>query len=97
MSKVEEKLYKQKCEDTQYGELLTEKFKKLPYHYRLQAKHDIDNIMFKYMFIDCVPEKESQSFSPAIITIVQPSQSTTMPFRYRAPTNMDPLTNLPFR
>lgn len=40
---------KQKCEETLYGELLVEKLKKLPYETRLRAKHDIDNIMFKYL------------------------------------------------
>ena len=38
--------------------------------------------MFKYMRIDCVLEKESQSFSPVINTIEQPSQSRPTPFRY---------------
>ena len=74
MNKIEDKLNKEKCEDTLYGELLTAKLKKLPYHHRLRVKHDIDNIMLKYMCIDCVPEKESQSFSPVINPIAQPSQ-----------------------
>ena len=81
MSKFEEILSKERCEDTLYGKLLTTKLKELPYHRRLRAKHDIDNSMLKYMCIDCVPKKESQSFSPVINTIIQPLQSTPMPFR----------------
>ena len=66
MSKLDEKLSKEKCEDTLYGELLTAKLKKLPYHHWLPAKHDTDTIMFNYMCIDCAPEKKSQSFSLVI-------------------------------
>ena len=46
------------------------------------------------MCIDSVPEKKSKSFSPVISTILQPSQSTPMQFRYNTPTNMAPVTNL---
>ena len=95
MSKLKVKLRKEKCAGTLYGKLLAAKLKKLPYHHLLRAKHDIDNIMFKYMYINCVPEKESQSFSPVINTIVQPLQRTLMPFRHNTPNNMTLLTNLP--
>ena len=76
MNKLEEKLIKEKCKDTLYGELLTAKLKELPCHHWSWAKHDIDNIMFKYMSIDWVPEKESQGLSSVINTIVQLSPST---------------------
>ena len=56
MSLLEEKLSKEKCEETLYGELLTAKLKKFPHHW-LRAKHDISNIKFKCICIDSVPEK----------------------------------------
>ena len=95
MSKLKVKLRKEKWADTLYRKLLTARLKKFPYHHRLRAKHDIDNIMFKYMYINCVPEKEFQSFSPVINTIVQPLQRTPMRFRHNTPNNMTLLTNLP--
>ena len=39
-------------------------------------------------------QKESQGFSAVINTIVQPSQSTPVPFRYNTHTNMAVLTSL---
>ena len=54
-----------KCEDTLYGELLVAKLKKLKYEQRIRAKHDIDNVMFKYM-------------STSISTTYQPNQRDTI-------------------
>lgn len=56
----------------------------------LQAKHKVDKIMFKSMWIDCIPQKES-----TLSAIIQPSWRTPMPFYYNTPTNMAPFTNLP--
>ena len=39
---------KQMSEDDLLGNLLPEKLKKLPFEINLQAKKEIDNMMFKY-------------------------------------------------
>lgn len=48
MHAIEAKIFKPKSEDDLFGILLAEKLKKLPFEINLQAKNEIDNIMFKY-------------------------------------------------
>ena len=49
MSKLKEKLNTKKDDDQLYGDLLPTKLRRLSRSSKLRAKHEIDNIMFKYM------------------------------------------------
>ena len=52
---IEEKIVNKKekrCEDTLHGEILASKMKKLPYQTKVRAKHEIDNLMFKYEILE---------------------------------------------
>lgn len=51
MKKLREKLSEngKKDDDTLYSELLSTKLRKLSVANKLRAKHDIDNLMFKYL------------------------------------------------
>ena len=73
MQKLEEKLFAvgDKCEDTLYGELLTKKFKKLACKAKLRAKHEIDNIMFKYLSVEFTEQHDS---SPIMNQYATPNQ-----------------------
>ena len=48
MDVIEKKLSEPKTEDSLYGELLSKKLSKLPIELNMQAKHEIDNVMFKF-------------------------------------------------
>ena len=49
MNKLKEKLNSKKDDDQLYGDLLATKLQRLLSSSTLCAKHEIDNIMFKYM------------------------------------------------
>ena len=49
MNKLKEKLNTKKDDDQLYGDLLPTKLRRLSRSSKLRAKHEIDNIMFKYM------------------------------------------------
>ena len=49
MNKLKEKLNSKKDDDQIYGDLLATKLRRLLSSSKLRAKHEIDNIMFKYM------------------------------------------------
>ena len=49
MNKLKEKLNSKKDDDQLYGDLLATKLRRLSSSSKLCAKHEIDNIMFKYM------------------------------------------------
>ena len=49
MNKLKEKLNSKKDDDQLYGDLLATKLRRLSSSSNLRAKHEVDNIMFKYM------------------------------------------------
>ena len=49
MNKLKEKLNSKKDDDQLYGDLLATKLRRLLNSRKLRAKHEINNIMFKYM------------------------------------------------
>ena len=49
MNKLKEKLNSKKDDDQLYGDLLPTKLRRLSRSSKLRAKHEIDNIVFKYM------------------------------------------------
>ena len=49
MNKLKEKLHSKKDDDQLYGDLLATKLRRLSSSCKLRAKHEIHNIMFKYM------------------------------------------------
>ena len=49
MNKLKEKLYSKKDDDQLYGDLFATKLRRLSSPSKLRAKHQIGNIMFKYM------------------------------------------------
>ena len=58
MNKLKEKLNSKKDDDQLYGDLLPTKLRRLSRSSKLCAKHEIDNIMFKYMLQN---EEEQQA------------------------------------
>ena len=52
MNKLKEKLNSKKDDDQLYGDLLANKLRWLRSSSKLRAKHEIDNVMFKYMLLN---------------------------------------------
>ena len=48
MNAIQARMSKPMSEDDRFGNLLAEKLKKLSFEINLQAKNEIDNMMFKY-------------------------------------------------
>ena len=48
MNAIQARMSKPMSEDDRFGNLLAEKLKKLSFGINLQAKNEIDNMMFKY-------------------------------------------------
>ena len=80
----------ERCEDTIYGELLASKLKKLPYHSKIRAKHEIDNIMFKYEILECTDGKLQQNLSFMQPQMQSPTQSVITP-RFASPDMQSPV------
>ena len=52
MNKLKEKLNSKKDDDQLYGDLLANKLRWLWSSSKLRAKHEIDNVVFKYMLLN---------------------------------------------
>ena len=51
MNAIQTRMSKPMSEDDRFGNLLAEKLKKLSFEINLQAKNEIDNMIFKYSMI----------------------------------------------
>ena len=77
MNKLKEKLNSKKDGDQLYGDLLATKLRRLSSSSKLCAKHEIDNIMFKYMLQNEEDQQENvQAIARDQFTSPRPTPST---------------------
>ena len=78
MAKLKERLGSKKDEDQLYGDLLATKLRKLSKLSKIKAKHEIDNVMFKYEVADEEMTQAAQNRPRPQDVDTSPSQSTPM-------------------
>ena len=78
MDKLKEKLNSKKDDDQLYGDLLATKLRRLSSSSKLRAKHETDNIMFKYML-------QNEEYQQANVQAAARDQFTSPPLTPSAP------------
>ena len=78
MDKLKEKLNSKKDDDQLYGDLLATKLRRLSSSSKLRAKHETDNIMFKYML-------QNEEYQQANVQAAARDQFTSPPLTPSTP------------
>ena len=89
MNKLKEKLNSKKDDDQLYGDLLATKLRRLSSSSNLRAKHEVDNIMFKYM-LQNEEDQQANVQAAARDQFTSPPPSTSTPIQANSPVYHQP-------